>query len=241
MNRAAKQEQGFTLIELLLAMTFVSVLLLIIAMTVIQISNIYNKGLTMKAVDQAGRSISADIRQTIGGSQPFVLDGMIVPTGNVTEPGGGRFCTGNYSYIWNYGKSIGKLDKLDNEYDYEKGTTDNSVIRFVKVRDNGAQYCMDTKKKIIKSNAAELLSGGDADLAIQSFSVEELASDATTGTALYKIRMQVGTNNQDALGDDPLNTMDVTCKQPSDEGALQNFCAVNIFEFTAQAGNRGVE
>ncbi|MCA9338469.1 type II secretion system protein [Candidatus Saccharibacteria bacterium] len=240
MNHVAKKEQGFTLIELLLAMTFVSILLLIIAMTVIQLSSIYNKGLTMKSVDQAGRAIATDIRQTLSGSSPFSLNGMFWNQRNagVSEdaPDGGRFCTGAYSYIWNYGRSI---DSPINVYD-----TSTDTIRFVKVRDNGAQYCADQKKKIIKENASELLAGGDTDLAIQSFQVKELASDPTTGQALYRIIMEIGTNNQDALDhnrDKTLDTMDVTCKPPSDDSSVQNFCAVNVFDFTAQAGNRGAD
>ena len=64
MNRAAKQT-GFTLIELMLAMTFISVLLLAIAMTIIQIGTIYNRGVTLKEVSQAARSISDELNRSI--------------------------------------------------------------------------------------------------------------------------------------------------------------------------------
>ncbi len=236
MNRAAKQSSGFTIIELLMAMAFISVLLLVIALTVIQISNIYTKGLTMKAVDQAGRTISTDIRQTLSQSQPFSVDTAFqlqrYPESDAKSPDGGRLCTGLYSYVWNFGKSINKPINT-----YSLGGDD---IRFIRVRDSGAQYCADPTKKIQQSDATELLSGGNQDLAIQSFAITKLADDATVGQALYRIVVEIGTNNQDALQQvQTLDTIDTTCKPPSDDSSLQNYCAVNQFDFTAQAGNKG--
>lgn len=237
MSRADKHHsKGFTLVELMLAMAFISVLMIVIAMTVIQIGNIYNKGLTMKAVNQAGRSISTDMRLILSQSQPFNL-GTAYRTlsnpGNTTD--GGRLCTGVYTYVWNYGKS---LDNPINKYD---GI--NSKIRFARVQDNGGKYCANQSLNIKPSDATELLSSGsvgDRDLAIQSFAIESVASDARIGQELYKISMEIGTNNRESLAE-ALNTMDTTCKPPIEVTTLQNFCAVNRFEFTAQAGNKGVQ
>ena len=240
MNRVGKSEQGFTIIELLVAMAFVSILLLGIAMTVIQISNNYNKGLTMKAVDQSGRTISADIRQTLSASQPFKPDTAFIeiPRDDQRGNGGGRLCTGRYTYAWNYGSAIADNAEV-NVYD-----SPGDTIRFVRVLDNGGQYCAFLGKNkpmpIKKSDATELLSAGDKDLAIQSFAITQLASDSSIGQALYRIVMEIGTNNQDALQQtQSLDTIDTSCKPPSDESSLQDFCAVNQFDFTAQAGNKG--
>lgn len=235
MNRGDKTA-GFTIIELLMAMTFVSILLLVIAMTVIQISNIYNKGLTMKSVDQAGRLISDDIRQTLGQSQPFSVETAFrlqrYPESDLQKPDGGRLCTGLYTYVWNFGKS---LDSPINTY-----SSGNDQIRFIRVRDSGGQYCADPTKKIQQANATELLSTESADLAIQSFAITRLANDPTIGQALYRIVMEVGTNNQDTLQQSQsIDTIDTSCRPPSDDASLQNFCAVNQFDFTAQAGNKG--
>lgn len=98
-SRFKNLSKGFTLIELMLAMTFVAALLIAIALTVIQISNIYNKGLTMKEVNQVGRSISDDLVRSISQSQSFA-----VPSDSyVTKDWGGRLCTGKFSYmeLWN--------------------------------------------------------------------------------------------------------------------------------------------
>lgn len=244
MNRADDQQQGFTIIELLLAMTFVSVLLLTIAVTVIQISNVYNKGLTMKAVDQAGRALSLDIRQTLAASQPFNTDTAfrLQQSDDGGGEAGGRLCTGLYSYIWNFGRNLSTDPASASPVN--KYRMNDSVIRFVRVRDTGGQYCADIAKQIEKDDATELLSGGDRDVALQSFSIVKLAEDPTVGQALYRIVMQIGTNNQEALEQvdgEELNTMDTACKPPSDDDALQDYCAVNKFDFTVQAGNKGGE
>jgi type II secretory pathway pseudopilin PulG len=230
MNRA---DRGFTIIELMLAMMFVSMLLLGIALTVIQIGNVYNKGLTMKAVDQAGRSIANDMRLVISESQPIVLDSALkeqrYPNSDPNSPDGGRFCTGQFSYIWNYGKSI---DRPINKY-----ALGDDVVRFARVKDNGAEYCAQPNKPVLQQDATELLAAGDRDLAIQSFSIIPVASDPTVGQAIYRIIMEIGTNNQGAI--QKLSTQDTSCKPPNDDGALQEFCSVNRFDFTAIAGNKG--
>ena len=234
MNREANRtSQGFTLIELLLAMTFISILLIVIAVTVIQISNIYNKGLTMKAVDQAGRSISTDMRQVMSNSQPFSIDTAYHlqrnPGSPMDSPDGGRLCLGTYSYVWNFGKSL-----INPANRYATGDTE---IRFARVRDNGGQYCANPGSQIQQADATELLSAGDRDLAIQNFAITRLAEDAAVGQSLYKITLVIGTNNRDAI--EPLSTIDTRCKPPNQELSQEEFCAVNRFDFTAQAGNRG--
>lgn len=239
----ANRIEGFTIIELLLAMTFVSVLLLGIAMTVIQIGSIYNKGLTMRSVDQAGRALSDDIRRTLSQGQPFVVNsssfyiGRLPATDRSALPDGGRLCTGLYSYIWNSGEALAK-QKLLNEYVSANSATQtdtNNEIRFIRVQDGGGQYCADPSRPIEKSRATELLATKNGDLAVQDFSIDQLSpTDNPLGQALYRIKLVIGTNNQDAL-----DTMDMSCRPPADDKSLQDFCAINRFDFTAQAGNKG--
>ena len=58
-----RANSGFTLVELMLAMAFVSVLLLSVAMVAVQAGKIYNRGTVMKTVNQSGRTISDVIRR----------------------------------------------------------------------------------------------------------------------------------------------------------------------------------
>ena len=243
-QRQANNREGFTIIELLLAMTFVSILLLGIAMTVIQIGSIYNKGLTMKSVDQAGRALSDDIRRTLSQSQPFIVNtssfyaGRLPATDRSALPDGGRLCTGLYTYVWNSGEALAKQKPLNEYVSASKATAQNDAsaeIRFIRVQDGGGQYCADPSKQIDKTKSTELLATKGGDLAVQDFSITQLSPvDNPLGQALYRIKLVIGTNNQDAL-----DTMDMTCRPPADDKSLQDFCAINRFDFTAQAGNKG--
>lgn len=253
MNHGARR--GFTIIELLLAMTFVAMLLLLIAATVIQISNIYNKGMTLRDVDQSGRTLTDDIRRTISESLPFRAETNFVqqryPGSDENNPDGGRLCTGRYTYVWNYGKTLANTEMPPiNVY-----TTGEEVIRFVRVKDNNGAYCREENldKPIKHEEATELLgetdAGWDGGLALQSFSIEQVARNDVIDQALYRIVLEVGTvvvtNGEDGIDvlqrevDNRFNTIDTSCKPPRETGLQQNFCAVNQFDFTAQAGNRG--
>lgn len=236
MNHVDSDNNGFTIIELVLAMTFVSLLLLAIAATVIQIGTIYNKGMTMKAVDASGQEVSADIQRTIGQSQPFDIEpnfrSQRYPETGINDSDGGRLCTGTYTYVWNYGRS---LQRPINAY-----VSGDAQIRFVRVRDAGGQYCADPGKRIEMADATELLAGGDRDLAVQSFAIAKVAGNQVLGQAIYTVALEIGTNDQDALERrSTLTTVDTSCKPPSSKESQQEFCAVNKFEFTAQAGNKG--
>lgn len=233
------KQQGFTIVELMLAMTFVSLLLMAIAMTVIQISNIYTKGLTMRAVNQSGQAITQDIRRSIEAARPLDIGGadasggqnyqpMVRLGGELSQPDGGRLCTGSYSYIWNNGKAFSTP--------VNKFQDDSTLIRLVKVVDNGSRYCADPSRPIDRATAVEMLSDGDRELAMQSFAIRQATDNPEFGQALYLITLQLGTNDQEALD---LTSLDASCKPPSENAELQDYCAVNKFEFTARAGNIG--
>lgn len=234
-----RKQQGFTIIELMLAMTFVSLLLMAVSMTVIQISNIYTKGLTMRAVNQTGQTLTQDIRRSVEAARPLDIGGadasggqnyqpMVKLGGELSRPDGGRLCTGSYSYIWNNGKSFATP--------VNKYRDDSSLIRMVKVVDNGSRYCADPSRPIDRATATEMLSDGDRELAVQSFAIRQATDTPAFGQALYLITLELGTNDQEAL---ELRSMDTACKPPSESAELQDFCAVNKFEFTARAGNIG--
>lgn len=239
MNRVDKKtlQGGFTIIELLLAMTFVSVLLLAIAVMVIQIGTVYNKGITMRAVDQAGRLVSADVQQSLGQSQPLMLESAYVlqrapGSSNSDQPEGGRLCTGSYTYIWNFGVALSEQRYRP----INKFVDSDQEIRMVRIRDAGGQYCSNLTAPIESARATEILAAGDRNLALHEFTIRELARDTALGQALYGVTMKIGTNDQSAL-----TTIDASCKPPSDDEAMQEYCAVNMFDFTAQAGNKGVQ
>lgn len=243
MCQDSNKSKGFTLVELMMAMAFLSTLLIVIALTVIQIVNIYNKGITMKEVDQAARTISADFHQTLSQSEPFLdEDGQSgISTAyfclqnangscNTGVALGGRLCTGAYSYVWNYKKlnSSGLIISSLNTYQ-----SSSNQLRFVRVRDAGGEYCRDLSKKIDSNSQPTELLPDKSGLILESFTINKVAGDASNGT-LYHIVMEIGTDDPEAL-----NTLDASCKPPKDIGTLQNYCSVNQLDFTVLAGNKG--
>jgi len=225
MNQGSNKK-GFTLIELMLAMGFVSALLLVIAMTVIQIGNIYNHGITLKAVNESGRSIASELQRSINSSPVFSLYDNYVSQDLI----GGRLCTGQYSYVWNYAKAIdhGDVNAL-NVYD---GSPDQ--IRFVKVIDQSSKYCAEGISglpKISKSDATELLNIGDQSMSIHDFGISSYAYDGKTKQRIYNIRFLIGTSDMTTINDG-------ACKPPSEAGSDPTYCAINEFNITARAGNK---
>jgi prepilin-type N-terminal cleavage/methylation domain-containing protein len=237
--------RGFTLIELMLAMTFIAVLLMAIAMTTIQIGNIYNKGITLREVNQAGRAISDDLQRSIASAMPFDVTPKVddsPETANskfVKRDGGGRLCLGRYSYAWNYGKSIAKSPgaaPIYNKYTTDGGVADGDVVRFAKVTDPDGALCRNTTDDIVRDNATEMLVSGDRNLVVHSFAINSGAQDPLTSQAIYAISLAIGTNDQEQL-----TTNDASCKPPAEGGGFENYCSVNQFDIIVRAGNRAEE
>lgn len=243
MNHVAKKrQQGFTIIELMLAMSFIAVLLIAIAMTIVQIGSIYNKGLTLKEVNQTGRDLAEDIRRTIaiGGEVNLANDYREVIQG--TQLVGGRLCLGSSSYVWNYASAIetnnARLIK------YPTGTQPGA-IRLVKVPDGAKAYCaVNGSGQLIIPNlvatdveeSRELLRSGDRTLSLHAFKIttSDNASNATTGQRLYRVTFTVGTERTELLN---LSARPITCKTPDEIGADLNYCTVQEFSIVVRAGN----
>lgn len=226
---------GFTLVELMLAMTFISLLLLAIAMTTIQVSNIYNKGITLREVNQAGRAVSDELQRSIASSSPFEIDSALPNNKYIAQSGGGRLCTGRYTYAWNFGSALkggSGAPLIMNKYT----AGDTTQIHFVKVSDSGGNLCPAAPvalPAIDHTMATEMLTGGDRDLAVHKFTITKGAEDTALGQALYAITLVLGTNDRAELV-----TGDTSCKPPADSAGGENYCSVNQFDIVARAGNK---
>lgn len=234
-------QDGFTLIELLMSMSFVAVLLISIAMLVIQIGNIYNRGLTIKDVNQAGRSLSSDLQASIAQSPQFsVVENTgghyVIQKNTAGKVVGGRLCLGSYSYIWNDGIAFKTGGNPPNKYT----APDASVaIRFVKAVDSNANYCTETSvgsgvyPAVAKSDTTELLNVGELNLSVYNFSITSnvIVSDDKTGQRLYNISFLLGTDIK-AIDDTTMG-----CRAPSDLVSDINYCSINQFNIVAHAGN----
>lgn len=222
--------RGFTIIELMLSMAFLSMLMLVIALTTIQISNIYNKGITLREVNQAGRSVSASLQRSITATVPFnVTPSVSAPSTSqyVVRGDGGRLCLGNYTYAWTYGANIVNGTQSLNKY-----MVGGAAVRFAKIADPNASLCQGNPGPIDATKASELLTSGDRDLVVQSFTIQQTAVEPQTGEALYAISMIIGTSDTTQLLADKS-----ACKPPSGLVGAENYCSVNRFDIIAHAGN----
>lgn len=226
----------------MLAMAFVSTLLLAIAMIIVQIGSIYNKGITYTDVNSAGSSIASELQRSINESTPFNIKTGIGSL-YIQQPWGGRLCTNGYSYIWNYGKALQSPENPNRNV-----FSDNTDIRFVKALDSSSNvYCTASASKIDKASAVELLNSGQHDLALHYFNIvttvdnpatplnEDTAGDPGTGQRLYSIGFTIGTNDQTALTTN--SNGEVSCKLPNEFNANPLYCTISQFTLTARAGN----
>ncbi len=144
MLKSNKNTRGFTIIELMFAMTFLSVLLIILLVSVIQITRTYNKGVTLKRVNQSGRNIGQEVQQAIQQSS------------NIAAYENGKLCLGDYSFVWSQPKtSINghTVPEINNKY------TDDTPVGFAKVKDT--TLCdSPASTKIPKDKSTELLGDG---------------------------------------------------------------------------------
>ena len=234
MNHVVKRTQGFTLIELMLAMTFIAILLLGIAMTIIQIGNIYNKGITVKEINQAGRSIGDDVKRTTAAAPSINL-----VTDYATNSAGGRFCAGNYSYIWNTAKALENNDANLTTYQ----STPSKQVHFVKVPDTSKIYCAKTGAgftyrsiRALDTNLAqELLATGDHTLGINEFNLPltNAVTDVTTGETIYTLNYTIGSGATSAM-----DSTQSACLDPSQPNSNLTYCTVQQFTLVLRTGNR---
>lgn len=206
-------------------MAFIAMLLLGIALLTMQISAIYNKGLTMKSVNESGRLIAKDMQQTLNAAVAAKVDFK-------EDGGGGRLCGNNVVYAWNYAGHLNANGFNNNQNRYNTGQTGIRLIRF----SGGISYCTPVSGvyPVIPANASgltDLLKEGDNTLALHDVTFSSTAVSGDTRQMIYAISFILGSNDTAPLAADG-------CKIPESK-VDDTYCAVNEFKFTARAGNEG--
>ena len=215
----------------MLSMAFISLLLLAIAMLVLQVTSIYNKGLTLRDVNEVGRLVTTDIQRTLNQANPEKVS--FAPEDNFDSASGGRFCIGSTVYAWNYGRTIvnpdGNIDPW-NKYDSRE-----DPIRLVKFQEDGKKYCSKDINGVypkLPDSAADrdLLLAGDKSLAIHKFTIEQSVGAAgDPDQTMYYVTVRLGTSESAILEG---NGCEAPVNRIEDE-----YCAVNDFIFVARAGS----
>lgn len=238
-----RQSQGFTIIELVLSMSFVAVLLLSIAMTIIQIGNIYNKGTTVKETNQAGRAVVNDLLRTFTESQSVDMSQSLKQLS-----AGGRLCLGKYSYVWNTAAALqpasgAPTDPTLTGYASSGGVSDTRQVHFVKVADANKAYCALTSsgnefllkniREADKANAQELLAVGDHTLNMTRFSIPDstIIQDTATNQVLYTVNFTIGSGKVTAM-----NPTYTECLPPSNLLSDITYCNVQSFSVLVRVG-----
>lgn len=224
---------GFTLIELMLAMAFIGMLLIATVVTIMQVTNQYSKGMTLKQINQAGRDLGASIKRdatsVTGIGTPIILPDA-VHTGNL-----GRLCLGAYSYVWS------TPAVLQNGTATEYNDTVGKKIVMARVADAGGALCQkinvsgDYSTTVKLADSTEMLPTDNGDYAIHSLSFKTIPDSAVTASArLYDITYTIGTNQQGTINS--VVSGSEKCELTNQSTNNYNFCAVNNFEIMVQVG-----
>lgn len=137
MTRHAK---GFTLVELMLAIAFIGFVIIFTVLAIVQVMRTYNKGLTVKEINQTSRSTLEDMARVIRGTDTIITSAI----------GNGRLCLGGVSYVWNI------QGQTTNRYD----SPSNPPVTLVRVDDQGGSMCTSsagTYPNVPAANATQLL------------------------------------------------------------------------------------
>ena len=81
------RESGFTVIELTLAMAFLAFIMLFTTLTIIQMMRTYDKGLTIKQINQSGRTLVEDLSRSVSAGVASDINTSYIDQG--------RLCVGN--------------------------------------------------------------------------------------------------------------------------------------------------
>jgi type II secretory pathway pseudopilin PulG len=215
MTRRAKKQSGFTLVELMLAIAFIGFIILFTVLAVLQVMETYNKGLTVKEINQTARQTVEDMSRVARSSTNVITSA--IPNG--------RLCFGGVSYVWNYqGNTTNKFD-----------TTGRPAVTMVRVNDPGNSMCAAVAEDVPVDNSTSLLTN--------RVWVQMLNVSVNTNNDLATITMQLSTKEdvtnptlQDPFpGVDPVPTDPTTWVRCTGVGGAE-FCAVATFSTTVAIG-----
>lgn len=205
----ARLRSGFTLVELSLSMVFISILLVAVATLTIHVSNIYQKGLSIRAVNALGRELIDSISLSVSASPILENVNPPKPVGNgatnidlaaieaarakyysfnpdPSHPGAqasGVFCTGRETFIWNTANTITEA---------RKGNTAHAILlsldggvptahKFARIPDSTRKFCQQDNT----GRPAFRVIGDKPEDQLKASTVSDLIGDDENDLALY--------------------------------------------------------
>lgn len=177
MTRRTNQN-GFTLIELMIALAFVGFILIFAVTTIVQVMQTYNKGLSVKQINQAGRTTLEDISRYLRTADPGAV--------NISAVGSNRACFGGVSYVWNlYNTPSASANK------YSDGTS----LTLARVNDSASAMCSNaggSYPSVPKAQATDVL---QSNIWVMGISI----SQPTVASPLADITVKLAVANDPAL------------------------------------------
>ena len=123
------KERGFTITEMMVAMAFLTFMLIFLMTAIVQVVRIYNKGLSIRQINQAGRQFAEDFTRTARYGS--------TPTYNATLK---RICVNGVTYAWNlYDPTTPAAMAAANRNRYISAP--GEAISMVRVSDGGGTLC----------------------------------------------------------------------------------------------------
>lgn len=164
----AHSRSGFTMVELSITLAFLAVLLISIAIITTNIISIYQKGMTIKAVNSVGRGLIEELTTGINTAPSVDTTSLCNSLANASaedieacledsafkyvyqatynaegQQYNGIFCTGYYSYIWNTYYGVDSGHTLNLRYLPNTGGSAQTIEapRLLRVEDRTYRVC----------------------------------------------------------------------------------------------------
>lgn len=227
------KQAGFTLVELTIAVAFIGILLLAVVTTALALGHTYQRGTTMRDVNQAGREVMDSMRRDIAASSPSQLKVLLLP--NAVNPETARVCTGSASYLINFASHLNS----GSGQVIRAGTSSSSeAVRLMRVVDGGSANCTVASNgqyglTVQGTNPQEMLNaqqeGGSNNVAVHYLQLSPIGNDDES--KLYRLTLRIGTNDVDT-------TTDERCRSPQEDNENFDYCALYDFETIIRAGYR---
>ncbi|MBR0430713.1 hypothetical protein IJJ05_00250 [Candidatus Saccharibacteria bacterium] len=179
----------------------------------------------------------------------------------------GAFCSGTYSYLWNSGYFFNdEYREIVGDQNYIKEITynDNKTLpldykfKLLKVKDPKRAVCQNAingndydsnisdfesgkinlgqiNNEITSNDLEELIPSSNSNLAIYDFSAMAPAVNASGNVSFYSMSFILGT----VQGGVNVMASGNFCKAPAETNENFNYCAINKFNFAAQAIGKG--
>lgn len=214
----SREQAGFTLIELLLAMAFFGSVLMLATMLLMQVLNIYNKGMVVKQMNQVGRTLMEDIARVGNSGGTVVLTAANTQVSCIT--------IGDVTYLWN--RATGDATDTDGfaeESSNQYINSSNQPINFVKITDPAVD-CL----RIHTNTSSDLPVDKLSPVLGRTVRVYDMTVTSLSGTNLVRVAMTLGTfdapQSDYNLYANSANGNNLECRPDG----LGSFCAKANFE-----------